>query len=68
MSSGSVWHKEHAANQLAWLLRMVRVHLANTPRAVVCRRCQHVFSRDARLDMRCPGCAAKAAEAEAVRL
>ena len=55
-----------AASELAQLLTIGR---ANLPVAAhVCPRCHHVFSRATRLDMRCPGCAAKAAEAEAVRL
>lgn len=51
-----------AAFDLARLLRLARAYVAER-RACVCPRCHHVFTRDQRLDMRCPGCAA-AAEAE----
>ena len=53
-----------AATGLALLLRVARAHLTQT-RATVCGRCHHVLTRDQRLDMRCPGCAAKAAERDA---
>lgn len=55
----------HAAQQLTALLASARAYLA-TCRARVCPTCHHVFSLDTRLDMRCPGCAAQAAEHEAV--
>lgn len=55
-----------AARDLAQLLKVARRQLPAHAR--VCPGCQHVFSLDRRLDMRCPDCAANAAEREAVRL
>jgi hypothetical protein len=55
-----------AARELGQLLRLPRASLP--PAARVCPTCQHVFSMDRRIDMRCPDCAAAAAEQEAVRL
>jgi transposase len=55
-----------AARELGQLLKIARANLP--PAAHVCPTCHHVFSADRRLDMRCPTCAAAAAEREAVRL
>lgn len=56
----------HAARDLAQLLRLARTSLPVAAR--VCPTCHHVFSRDSRLDMRCPACAQAAAEKERVAL